>query len=276
MNKTVLITGGASVASLAVGAAAGYFYAKNTLTKKIGAEFDERLDREIDATKRHYGLLLTNAKSGKPDSPFDIPVTRSAPKAVVEVARIEETVNTAVNQATDQIQKIMTDYRGASSKNPVVADVVKNNLFKDDKKKPPLPPRNEHGKFVKRTKEEEEQDAEGPELISSDEYLRDEYNLEMGSLRWYSKDKTLLDYADEEVDLALVGGPEMLTNFPTDYVDGAERSICVRNMGYGWQWDITLMDDDEGALAGFEHNQLDQTDDEDADELDDEYSLDED
>jgi hypothetical protein len=50
VNKQILIITGASAASLAAGGTAGYFYAK----KKIGAAFDDLLEKEIDSAKTFY------------------------------------------------------------------------------------------------------------------------------------------------------------------------------------------------------------------------------
>lgn len=65
MNKTILVVGGAAVASLAVGTAGGYFFAKKRFTKQTS----EEVAREVEATKKYYSILLMQAKEQKPDSP---------------------------------------------------------------------------------------------------------------------------------------------------------------------------------------------------------------
>lgn len=258
MNKIILIAGGASIASLAAGAAGGYFYAKNKLAKEIGAEFDKRLEKELDATRK--ALSIRKMQSDKPDSPMDIPT-----------ARVEQIVSDSSPQLAPAAKAAMIDYQGASAKIPS-SGVVQQNAFKDRTKRQPMPPRAPSGRFVKTEVAEESE----PTFISQEEYLQDDFRLEMGTLRWYSNDKTLLNYEDEEVDIDLVGGAEMLTRFPNNLPEGAERSIWIRNIAYGWAWEITLMDDDEGAHAGFEHYQLDQVDAEEYPDVDDEPDLDED
>lgn len=255
MNKTYLIAGGASLASLAVGATGGYFFAKN----KLGKQFDERLERELVATQKHLAIQLMEARAGKPESPQDVVITYT--EATPEEAK----------ELADEAKKAFTDYQGLSTTNGNAPDqVIQNNLFDTDKR-PKLPPRGPGGKFLPRTAVEENRTPE-PYLIEEDDFLANLPDHLQENLRWYPNDGTLLNYADEEVELAKVG-EENLNKFP-EVDEGEPRVIFVRNEGMAYDYEIKLMGVGLTEEMGFANGDLDSPDY--VEEHDDEYMLNQD
>lgn len=253
MNKTILIAGGASVASLAVGAASGYFIARKRFNDGLG----EIISNETEAIKKHYSVLLMEARSGKPGSPEDIPKREKYESADDYQRRLDEAgVTEEDEEQLDEIDRAviaagkqaLTDYQGISTKavtengDPPALGVTTSNVF-DKAAKPPkkaLPPRDPAtGAFRRKTPREEEH--EPPQIIDSEAFLLNDPEHNQESLLYFINDKTLVMMADptEVVDIALAGEVN-LTLFPKVGEDEASI-IYVRNDGMTTDYEIKLM-----------------------------------
>jgi hypothetical protein len=214
MNKTYLIAGGASVVSLAVGAAGGYLFAKRTFLSSL----EEVVAREVNETKKYYSVLLMQARE-KPESPEDVVITETPPAPKVDPA------------VEANGKKALTDYQTFAANG--VASPVESNIFDQQTGKKRYPPRDpKTGHFVKKDEPKEET----PYLITEEEFLDDE-ELNSESLWYYANDDTLVLVADigEALDNAVVGEVN-LTLFPSD----ADPSVIyVRNEGLSINYQIT-------------------------------------
>lgn len=192
MNKIHLIVGGSSVASLVAGAAGGYFFAKKSFYKKL----DELVSIEVEATKKHYGVLMTNMQYGQKPDLMDL-VSRY-PEEEDSDLEIEEDAPVELPQPVD---KVLTDYQGFA-KEP---EVVETNIFTAERTRP-LPPRDESGKFLSATakfkthKDVEARPSDGePYPITEQEFMLNDPEHEQDSALYFVKDDTVVltaDYTD--------------------------------------------------------------------------------
>lgn len=264
MNKTILIAGGAVVASLAVGAAGGYFVAK----KRFNDELPAIIDHEVEAVKKHYSLMLMAAKNGKPESPADIPkqpaavgtepsesTDASAKHSDPEDGDVEEreyeepteadlAVMEKGRQTLRDAARALVDYQGISTQ--AVTDsapptLVQNNIFDNEsKKRKSRPPRDPStGHFRKQTTREAVN--EPPQIIDAEAFLLNDEEFEQESLLYFIRDRTLVHEADptDSVDIAIAGEVN-LTLFPQE-PEGEPSMIYVRNSGLSILYEIKRM-----------------------------------
>lgn len=262
LNKTILIAGGASLASLAAGAASGYFFARN----KLGKQFDERLDAEVAAVKKQYSIMLMQAKEDKSD-PAELADKNEHERGEYEpsdeeiLAMEEQEQSSRVIDALREAKKAgikasgeraLTDYQGISTSKMAADGTIKSNIFENAPKTPhPLPPRDmTTGKFVKKNPELT------PYLIKEEEFLENEPEHAQENYMWFVKDQTLIRMEDQEaVDIDIVG-EALLTLFPPKVGDDPQ-CIYVRNEGLKLDLDITLTEESLTEYMG-----LGETDDE--------------
>ena len=273
MNKTYLIVGGASAVSLAIGTATGYLVAK----KKFNATLDDRIKVEVDATKKHYSLLLMQARD-KPRSPSELFVETDEEE---EEETVDETPLSDEEQAVVEkgrahlaqaAKAALINYQGYSEK-PPLDEVVQNNIFSSPASpKPKLPPRDPAtGHFVSRKQVEET-----PYLISHDNFLAqtndagdDFSHHDMDNLKYFVNDATLLWYDTENpLEIGVVGEVN-LTLFP-DVPEGEPSIICVRNEGLRMDYEIQVMQESLTEFMGFGESDADLPDEEEEEDDEDE------
>lgn len=256
MNKTYLIVGGASVASLAVGAVGGYFAAKKRFDKAL----DTMIEEQVEATKRQYSVMLMEAQYGKPASPADI----VSPQPTKKVDEKETPLTQAEKQArAKEAVRAPTNYQGMSK--PELSEVVDNNIFTAQQRGKALPPRDERGKFLPKDTPSNGSHPD-PYIIEPDEFLRNTPEHEQDSLLWFANDETLIVVADSEAfDIGKVGD-DFMHFFP----EGEEPSVVyVRNEGMGEDYQITRTFENLTEYMGLGETEDDLPDDEDEDNEDD-------
>lgn len=251
MNKTILIAGGASIASLAVGGAAGYFIARRNFEE----ELEVRITEEVEKTKKYFSVRLMQAEQGKPDSPGDIP-RRPREGGEDQELQLEgedsddeddlsEEDTRALGRRRGQPEPSLVDYRQYSKKPDETGTIVEKNIFSDSAPEPPkrpaLPPKDPaSGRFVKR-----DGPAKNPEptpyLINEDVFMANEDEHDMMNYLYFPEEKILIDIEDDNaaVDIGIVGEVN-LTLFPPDDEDG-NSSIYVCNEGMGRVIEIRKM-----------------------------------
>jgi len=234
---------------------------------------DDLIAAEVDKTKKYFSVLLMEARSAKPESPTDIPVEDDDEELELEAEDSEEEreLTEADERAIAKGRKVLrdastalTNYQGFAAK-PSIEELVQNNIFtKEASKKPTLPPRGPHGQFVARDSvhDEQEEAHPAPYLIMMEDYLLNDMEFEQKQLRYFVRDKTLIDPEDndEAVDNAVVG-EDNLTQFPQAPKD--EMSIiCVRNEGLRTDYEIRLVHESLTEYMGLGEEDEDADDDE--------------
>lgn len=259
MNKTILIAGGATVASLAVGAAGGYFFAK----KRFLSSLPEIIEQETEALKKYHAIQMMEARSGKPASPADIPrqvvaVTEENPEDDPE-SELSEEDKKALERGRESLRQAKkhaaanrdtVDYQGLSNealKAKTPAPEVKNIFDQPDPKRKQRPPRDDAtGRYRKQTPREAENDP--PEKIEEEVFLLNEEEYDQESLLYFVRDKTLVKDADpsESIDLSIVEEVN-LTLFP-NVPEDEPCMIFVRNNALQTMYEIKLM---RGSLTEY-------------------------
>lgn len=263
MNKTYLIAGSASAATLVIGATGGYFLAK----RRFDATVEERIATEVNATKKYFSVLLMEAREGKPDSPEEIRPEQVEDDVAEgddepELSEADRQAIARHRQRQTEAGVVLTNYQGYAD-TPNTTGVVEQNIFSnpDVAKKTPkkLPPRDPStGHFVARADEEDGPEAAEsepaassieltPYLIGHDDFLLGEMDFEQENLKYFVNDKTLIQvYDNEPVDIDRVG-EALLTLFP-QVPEGHPSIICVRNEGLRIDYEIQL---DESSLTEY-------------------------
>jgi hypothetical protein len=202
MNNTHVLVAGASVLSLAVGGAAGYFLARRNFDKTV----DDLILQEVAKTEKHFSVLLNQARGGKPDSPAEL----------FSEAR-QKTGNPEQRKVIRSAERALTDYQGAGkmvvADKPDPATLVNRNIFTDEKPKLSPPARDPH--FDKPQVIPDNRAPEDPYLITEEAFFANEPDWDQETLVYFSEAKTLIVKADpdETIDLEEVGEVN-LTLFP--------------------------------------------------------------
>lgn len=213
MNRTHLIVGGASAASLAVGVTGGYFLAKRKFNDRLEALIDE----EVEKTKKVYSLLLmqTEKKSAPPTPEVEDDEDKPLELEAEDPPELSEADKATIRRG----QKAMVDYQGFGGKEP--GEVVTNNIFSNDasRAKKAMPARGPGGKFLPKSATEEhvEVSQDGPYLIDPETFLENEPEHDQESLLYFVNDDTVVLAADpnEAIDNEKVGESN-LHSFPDD------------------------------------------------------------
>lgn len=234
MNKTYLIVGGASVVSLAAGAAGGYFFAK----KQIGDATQEAVDREVAATRAYYTVQiktlqkdfidqLTNGAPPKDDTPdVDVDEDEVQEPSDEEILR-HEALEKGANNA-------LINYAGMAK--PELSEVA-SNIFTNvpkTRQAPPLPPRDDHGKFLPRDQVRPQSE---PYLIDPDEFIKNTPEHDQASLFYFKNEDVLIDTETNDDFSTGKVGEGNLACFP---VDEDPSVIYVRNEGLEQDYQVTL------------------------------------
>lgn len=254
MNKTIIIAGGASIASLAVGATSGYFFAQKKLEKAFYEKLDEVVTREVDAVTKRFSILLDEERKGKPASPQDIISKKPEAVAHIETPALDDFVE---KQRKKNAEKAMVDYRGYA---PADGAVVESNIFDQStvSKKPPLPPRDPSGRWAPRQQGSSDRVEDEPYVISDEDFLKNELGYDQESLLYFVNNNALLNASDtnEHVELDCVG-EDNLQRFPEEAGPNGSRSICVRNEKLRTEWDITITPEDLTEYLGLGDESVD-------------------
>lgn len=287
MNKTILIAGGTAAASLAIGAAGGYLYAK----RRFNDSLPEIIDTETAAVKKHYSVMLMEAQSGKPASPADIPKQNSktllgltetlqlvvsdseeeddengeGPSEPIELTDADKKAMEKGRRILREAKAALTDYGKISTtavaEKPPIGGVIASNIFDQaaNAKRKPRPPRDPQGHYRKRTPRELENDP--PQIIEVDVFLQNEAEAEQESLLYFIRDKTLVQEADpsEAVDIAWVGEVN-LTLFP-QVPEDEPCMIYVHNTALGIMYEIKSISDSLTEYLGLGENGGDEPED---------------
>lgn len=256
MNKTILIAGGTAVVSLAAGGAGGYFLAK----KKFDAKLITMLDEEVAKTKKYLAIRKMEQDS-KPATPEE-----ALRKIEEEKAAQAEEVDDEESPLANPAKRALTDYSGQSTNGKATEGVITNNIFNSrdgGNKRPKQPPRDESGRFLPAQKSEEPQEPDGPVfdpgknadsepyIITDEDFLTNDPDHDQENYHLFVKEKTLVRAYDREVvDLAEIGGEDMLGFFPT-VPKGEKSALYIRNDGLGKDYDVMLDHTSLGSFVGF-------------------------
>lgn len=249
MNKTVLIAVGSSAASLAAGAAGGYFFAKK--------KFEEQLRVEIEATKKHYGVLMTNMQYGQKPSLEDVVSAYSDEEDPIVPEEDEDDEPVELPQP---VATALTNYQGFAEK-PAEGKLVESNIFSNQTQKPPLPPRDPGtGKFVPSRRENTDTGTKHviePEMITEHAFMINDVDgaeFDQESVLYFTNEDTVVEAADYNavVDNSRIGQIHL-----EKLRDGKVDVIYVRNAGLQIDYQVTRTSDSLVEAMGFGESEED-------------------
>lgn len=171
MDERVLYVAGGVIIGALMGAGGTYL----ALQRKYQVEFDEALDRELEATKKFYATLV------KPDSPEEM--ARDLGVKTEEVENYEELAD-AYSGEKEEDEEVQAELKEVSAN--VFTNYANTDTWDADK-------------------EEAERDTSKPYIISFDEFFENAPDHVQDQLTYFSEDGVLADSTDKPVDESIVG-----------------------------------------------------------------------
>lgn len=214
-GKNALALGATAVAFLNIGAAVGYFVAK----EKLGKEFDERLKTEVASTKKFYSRLHKRDENDMPsivETDDMLPVEREAAQAMQRY----QGNNTVIDTPREEpVYETATTHTG---------EAIESNVFDAG-----LDVSVEEYEALIRNRTEE-----APYIITLAEFLNNELEHEQDTLVYFQEDGILVDNQDEVVaDPDSIVGDDNLVRF--GHFSGDMRKVYVRNEILTHDFEIT-------------------------------------
>lgn len=242
ISKNHLWIAASSVISAAAGASAGYVLAKKFLEK----EYQEQLDREIDATKAFYQEQYSTPLMTRED-----------------ISEYDE----KIREATDEVDPVPTDLVGDALKAVHSYRPTEEDREEEARKSPV----NVTNIFMTNQAPGEEvldalratRDPSAPYIITKQEYYDNEPDHEQLAFTYWAGDSQLVDDRDELNpidDVERVAGEDNLLRF--GYGSADENTLYIRNESVEPPFDMVVtlssgkysvevmgLDDDEPHLA---------------------------
>lgn len=236
MDKKFLILGGTSILSLAAGAVGGYFYAK----KKLGEEFEERLEREVEETKKIYSAFH---KKGEFSTPED------AVRKLIPEGLTGNTFNSSsvTNETLEKVlvglkympekedtrpgppERHLAAIRGEDPRPP-----IETNIFEEVRVQQDLP---------EDFNEEIARASGKPYIIPVDAFMHAEVGYPNLTFTFFEGDRVVVDDRDAIVGVAAEVGDYIdevfgLDNFRFGYLSGDANVVYIRNDKTGYDYEI--------------------------------------
>jgi hypothetical protein len=209
--KKYIILAATSVVSAAAGAVGGYLLAK----RRLDAQYNERLEVEIEATKRFYSLMHKK----------DLKTPEAAVAALIPPAAREIT-----ETSTEDLKRIVEGLKYATPEPEKVAEPVNaiSNIFDGTN-----PDEDYEAEVSKRN-------VNRPYIISFDVFMANEVDHKQISLTWFAGDGVLVDDGDKPIERVKETVGNNLNRFGEFSKD--PRIVYVRNEKFGADFEVALHD----------------------------------
>jgi len=254
MDKKILILGGTSVLSLAVGAVGGYYYAK----KKLWDEFSERLEQEVEDTKKFYSALH---KKG------DFRTPEEAVRKLIPEHLSGDTFNSGsvTNETLERVlvglkympekeddrpgppERHLTAIRGEDPRPP-----IETNIFEEVRVHQDLP---------EDFNEEIARASGKPYVIPFDVFMHAEVGYPQLTFTFFEGDRVVVDDRDALVGVANEVGGYIddvfgMDNFRFGYLSGDNNVVYIRNDKTGYDYEVLKSEGKYSEeIAGFTENE---------------------
>lgn len=243
MDKKLLILGGTAIVSLAVGAVGGYHYAK----KKLWDEFSERLETEIEETKKFYGALHKKGEFRTPGEAVRKLIPESLTGDRFDNRSVSNETLTKVLTGLNYLPNEQVDPRPGPPERHLAAltedprPPVETNIFEELRVEKDLP----------EDFDEELARASGkPYIIPVDIFMHNEIGYPQLSLTFFEGDQILVDEEENVVDFAdkVVG----MANLQFGYLSKDANIVYIRNEKTGYDYEVLRsMGSYAEEIAGF-------------------------
>lgn len=220
--------GATSLLSLAIGASAGYFFAKD----RLGKDFDARLEYEVASAKRFYSKLHKQGEHDMPnivEKPDMLPVEREAAQAMQRYQGNNTVEDLPKEEPT---YEMLSAHDGEPIKGDIPAPKVSRNNIFDANSMSPEDLQIFEDLIKNRT-------GDAPYVISVIEFMENHPDHGQDTLVYFLGDKILVDARDEVVDDPdSIVGDDNLVKF--GHFSGDPRTVYVRNETLKHDFEITM------------------------------------
>jgi K+/H+ antiporter YhaU regulatory subunit KhtT len=207
--KDVNLVGGIGVVGFALGAAAGYFYARHRLENV----YRQIAEHEIEEAKAFYSILN---KTGDYASPEKAAEALLAYQGEIDKVELEEELTEAIVEATDSVREQTKVVKRATKK---LAAIPREEFDYD--------------------KEVQNRTDDRPYIITKAEFEQNEMDYEQETLTYYQGDDVLADPRDEVVEMVDgTVGIENLARF--GHGSGDPSIVYTRHEGLALDCEIVL------------------------------------
>lgn len=219
-----------AVGGLVLGLGAGFFAGFEITRRKLGAEYDERLEHEINSTKAYLNEKFKND------------VLASVNEDMPEDPQTEEEVDGARGVTDDTLRGVIRGLRYGPTVDAKPALVSTRNVFLGK-------PNEDDEDYVE---EDSKRTLDSPYVIDRDEYMEGERGYSQVTLTYFAEDDTLVDEGDMPVENPdRVVGIVNLDKFGHRSMD--PRIVYIRNEKLSADYEVLLHDGSYGEVV---HGQI--------------------
>lgn len=214
ITPTVAVAATAA-ASLGVGFVAGALFMK----KKLGAEFDARMESELAQAKEFYGALHKRGDFSTPESATEaLGIVDEAEKLLVKASEAMQNYNYNAVSTVGKPQKAPEEVSEEEAE--VEVEVQERNIFVDSQ-----PLKDDYFDYEEQEKLKEQGK---PYIITEEEFMRGDLDYVQSTLTYFFGDDMLVDSKDDPiVDADDLVGNDNLTKFGHGSKD--KNIVYIRN-----------------------------------------------
>ena len=243
INLPALVGAGvtASMALLSAGSVAGYFYAK----KKLIAQYDERLEIEVERTREHLKRLNKVDEYATPEdaarqlmADVELISRPETGKLFDEAVQAMKDYSPDVQVSDETLQEVETEPQ-FEPRDQVSAGVVSRNVFSANE-----------GIDFDYSSEIAARTKDRPYIISRAEWDDNDHGHEQVELTYYAGDQIVADPNEKEI--ALVEETVGWDNLRFGHRSGDDEIVYIRHEGYNLDMEVTHHEGKYGEIvAGF-------------------------
>lgn len=209
MNNNYIVAG-VAVASLTIGAASGYFFAK----RKFSNTYEEIIEREVREAREFYKRTYKADEYGTPES-----------TAEVLLEEATEAIRSYQGEPGDPLVESVQEHEDPDLPDEE-QEVEERNIFDD-------------GDQLKIDKSDRSPDK--PYVVDLDEYMSNQGEYEQVSLTFYEGDNVLADDDDRVIDQVNIVGRMNLNMFGASDPE-QPHVVLIRNEKFKTDYEITHSD----------------------------------
>jgi len=219
-----------AVGGVLVGLGAGFFAGRELTRRRLGAEYDERLEHELNATK----VYLNNK--------FKDQVLVSINEGMLEDSQTEEEVDGARGVSNETMERVIRGLKYGLTVEAKPA-LAARNVFLGK-------PSSEDDEDY--TEEDSKRTLDSPYVISHNEYMEGSLDYSQVTLTYFAEDDTLVD----ETDMPVENPDRVVGNVNLDkfgHRSNDPRTVYIRNEKLAADYEVLLHD---GSFGEVVHGQI--------------------
>lgn len=175
-KQQVIILGVTAIISFVAGGGLSYFVAK----KKLSAEYEARLEEEIDNTKRHYAILRKEGEYADPTNAFE----QYAGQIEQNEKEAEALLDNLSYRSEDDVQAEAPVETEADLARAEEAQRIQRNVFKDARSA---------NSYFDYEEEMKTRSPDEPYVITEDEWEQNDGDFDQVEVTYFEEDDVLID-----------------------------------------------------------------------------------